>query len=264
MTPTTLHAASVGDDGPPVLLLHGLFGMGSNLGALARALADSYRVYSLDLPDHGRSAWTDASDLPRMAEAVHAWMRGGNIERAHVVGHSLGGKVAMQLALADAAAVASLVVADIAPVAYAGSHEAVFAALAAVDAAAVRSRKEAGEILRRYLEEEGVVQFLLLSLAHEESGAWHWRFNRTGLESNYSAYLAAPAATGPYPGPVLFLRGGRSPYVRDAHLAEIRRRFPAARLETIHDCGHWLHAEEPETFNSLVRGFIDDGAEAAR
>jgi len=263
MTPTQLHAARVGDAGPHVVLLHGLFGMGSNLGALARALADGYRVHSLDLPDHGRSAWTDGTDLPRMAGAVRAWLRDAGIDRAHVLGHSLGGKVAMQLALAETGVVASLVVADIAPVRYSGSHDAVFAALAAVEAASVGSRREAGEILRRYLEEEGVVQFLLLSLARRDDGTWGWRFNLAGLEANYPAYLDAPAASGPYRGPVLFLRGGRSPYVRDDHGAAIRRLFPAARIETLADCGHWLHAEDPERFNGLVRTFLDGHSEAA-
>ena len=262
MTPTPLHAARVGDAGPHVVLLHGLFGMGSNLGALARALADGYRVHSLDLPDHGRSAWTDGTDLPRMADAVGAWLRGAGIDRAHLVGHSLGGKVAMQLALAEPATVASLVVADIAPVRYSASHDAVFAALAAVEAAAVGSRREAGDILRRYLEEEGVVQFLLLSLARGDDGRWGWRFHRAGLEANYPAYLAAPAASGPYGGPVLFLRGGRSPYVSEAHSETIHRLFSAARIETLAGCGHWLHAEEPERFNALVRAFLDEQAEA--
>jgi len=263
MTPAPLHATRVGDAGPHVVLLHGLFGMGSNLGALARALESGYRVHSLDLPDHGRSGWTDGTDLARMAGAVGAWLREAGIEQAHLVGHSLGGKVAMQLALADPAAVASLVVADIAPVRYAASHDAVFTALAAVEAAAVDGRREAGEILRRYLEEEGVVQFLLLSLARRDDGTWGWRFNRAGLEANYPAYLEAPAAPGPYRGPVLFLRGGRSPYVSDAHGDSIRRLFPAARIETLADCGHWLHAEDPARFNALVRAFLDDRREAA-
>lgn len=260
MTPTTLHATSSGNAGPDVLLLHGLFGMGSNLGMLARALEDGYRVHSLDLPDHGRSPWSGGTDLPRIANAVRGWMRAADVERAHLVGHSLGGKVAMQLALAEPRAVTSLVAADIAPVAYPGSHDAVFAALAAVEAAAVASRREAGELLRRYLEEEAVVQFLLLSLARRDDGRWAWRFDRAGLEANYPAYLAAPTAPGPYPGPALFLRGGRSPYVADEHLPAIRERFPAAKVETLADCGHWLHAEEPARFNRLVRSFLDGAA----
>jgi len=260
MTPKTLHASSAGDAGPPVILLHGLFGMGSNLGALSRALEDGYRVHSLDLPDHGRSPWTGGTDLPRMASAVRRWMNEAGIGRAHLVGHSLGGKVAMQLALAEPDAVAALVVADIAPVAYRGSHDAVFTALAAVEAAAVDSRQAAGELLRRYLEEEGVVQFLLLSLVRRDDGRWAWRFDRAGLEANYPAYLAAPAAAGPYPGPALFLRGGRSPYVADEYLPVIREHFPEARMETLAGCGHWLHAEEPARFNALVRAFLDDTA----
>lgn len=258
-----IHAESIGS-GPDVLLLHGLFGMGGNLGALARSLADAYRVHSLDLPDHGRSAWTPGADLPALAAAVGAWMDEAGVSRAHLCGHSLGGKVAMQLALAAPGRVSSLLVVDIAPVAYAASHESVFAALAAVEAAAVTSRREAAAVLRQYLEEEGVVQFLLLSFARDGEGAWRWRFNRAGLEDSYPAYLAAPKGSEPYGGPALFIRGELSPYVTAAEEPAIYRLFPAARLATLAGTGHWLHAEKPDQFQSLVSDFLAGSAGTAR
>ena len=131
---TVLHDSALGE-GPDVVLLHGLFGQGSNLGSVARALQCNFRVHSLDLPDHGRSAWTPAPSIPSYVEAVAAWLRGRNIHRAHLLGHSLGGKVAMGLALAYPGLVDRLIVADIAPIAYQPSHDRIFAGLAAVSAA---------------------------------------------------------------------------------------------------------------------------------
>lgn len=252
----TLHAESVGD-GPDVVLLHGLFGMGSNLGGLARSLAEGYRVHCIDLPGHGRSGPAGAAGLPAMAAALLAWLDAQRMDAVRLCGHSLGGKVAMQLALTAPERVAALVVGDIAPVSYAPSHDAVFAATAAVEAAAVASRREAAPVLRRYLDEEAVIQFLLLSLARDADGRWRWRFDRAGLEASYPALLAAPEATAPYEGPALFIRGERSGYLSRAHAAAIRPFFPRARVETLPDCGHWLHVEAPRRFQSLVRGFFD-------
>ncbi|MEQ8515240.1 MAG: alpha/beta fold hydrolase, partial [Chromatocurvus sp.] len=150
-----LNVASEGD-GPDIILLHGLFGMGSNLGALGRSLRDAYRVHLVDLPDHGRSAWTQHSDLRGMAGALAQWLQSQSIAGAHCVGHSLGGKVAMQFALDHPAAAASIVVADIAPVAYSRSHDEVFAALNAVSAVECQSRTEADTILSGYLDNPNV------------------------------------------------------------------------------------------------------------
>lgn len=247
-------------DGPDVILLHGLFGMGSNLGGLGRSLRDAYRVHLVDLPDHGRSAWTQHSGLRRMADAVAQWLQSQSIAGAHCVGHSLGGKVAMQFALDHPAAAASVVVADIAPVTYSRSHDQVFAALNAVSAVEVRSRADADAILSGYLEDAGVRQFLLMSLYRDSDGSYRWRFNREGLQRNYAAYLQAPEFSEPYAGPALFIRGALSGYVGDEHLDDIHRAFHEASVETMADCGHWLHVEQPAVFNSLVRQFIDGGA----
>jgi esterase len=252
----SLNVSSAGS-GPDVVVLHGLFGMGNNLGRLGRALEDAYRVHLVDLPDHGRSGWTRHSDLRSMANALRAWLAEASIVGAHLVGHSLGGKVAMQCALDDPAAVASLTVADIAPVTYSRSHDTIFLALSEVAAAGCRSRAEADGILAAHLSEAGVRQFLLMSLYRRYDGSYAWRFNLEGLQRNYAAYLRAPLFEEAYPGSALFLRGARSDYVTEAHLADIERQFPLARLETLADCGHWLHAEQPDQFNALVRGFLD-------
>ncbi|MEM1152648.1 MAG: alpha/beta fold hydrolase, partial [Pseudomonadota bacterium] len=158
-----LHAGSAGS-GPAVVLLHGLFGAGNNLGSLARALRDEHTVWSLDLPNHGRSDWVCDASIGAMADAVHEWMHGEVVSRAALVGHSLGGKVAMQLALSYPALVSSLVVADIAPVMYPSHHDHILAGLDAVAAAACESRSAAADLLGEHVREDMVVQFLLTNL----------------------------------------------------------------------------------------------------
>src|SRR5262245_16535366 len=164
-------------EGPPAILLHGLFGAGGNLGALARALQEKFTVYSVDLPNHGRSAWLENPDLPAMADSLRQWMDGAGLSGAHFVGHSLGGKVAMQLALRSPRRVASLVVADIAPIQYTAQHETVFAALEAVAAAGCSSREQAADLMASHLQDAGVIQFLLASLQWDATGTYRWRFD---------------------------------------------------------------------------------------
>lgn len=248
---------SVAGDGPDVVLLHGLFGMGSNLGGLSRALQSHYRVHSLDLPNHGRSAWTESMALPELAQSVQRWMEHRDLAMAHFVGHSLGGKVAMQLALDAPYRVDALVVADIAPVAYPPSHDAVFAALAAVAGAGCRSRGEAAKLMAEHLQEDSVIQFLLLSLQRNDAGEYHWRFNHKLLRDAYTELRAEVALQPPFNGRTLFIRGGESSYILDEHLPAIKARFPQAELEEIPGSGHWLHAEQPAVFNKLVIRFLD-------
>lgn len=254
-----LNVVSEGD-GPDVILLHGLFGMGSNLGGLGRSLRDAYRVHLVDLPDHGRSAWTRHSDLRSMADALAQWLQSRSIAGVHCFGHSLGGKVAMQFALDHPAAAASVVIADIAPVTYSRSHDQVFAALNAVSTARCQSRAEADVIMAGYIEEPGVRQFLLMSLHRGNGNHYQWRFNLEGLQRHYTSYLQAPEFEVPYAGPALFIRGALSRYVSDEYLPAIEQAFCHASVETMADCGHWLHAEQPAMFNSLVRQFFDKEA----
>ncbi|MFT4518123.1 MAG: esterase [Halioglobus sp.] len=242
--------------GFPVVLLHGLFGAGSNLGALSRHLQDSFHVCSIDMPNHGRSGWLEAVDIPSMADCLTQWMAQEGVSSAHWVGHSLGGKVAMQLALKNPALVASLVVADIAPVAYGGRHDRVFAALEAVAQGNCSSREEASSLMQRHLEEAGVIQFLMKSLQRDEQGFFRWRLDLEGLRSNYAKLSAAPVVEEPYGGQVQFIKGSESDYIQQHHWPEIERLFPRAEIKVMADCGHWLHAEKPELFNGIVGRFL--------
>lgn len=242
--------------GAAVILLHGLFGAGANMGALARALQHTFAVYSVDLPSHGRSGWLPHPDLPAMADRVRSWMDGAGLSRAHFIGHSLGGKVAMQLALGTPLRVQSLVVADIAPVLYTAHHEAVFAALEAVAIAQCSSRGQAASVMALHLREDAVIQFLLTSLQRDTAGILRWRFDLQGIRAAYPALLAAPLAGRVYPGPVLFVKGGASDYINEQHWPIIQDFFPAAAIEIMPRCGHWLHAEQPQLFNNIVERFL--------
>jgi len=257
----TLHVRTTGA-GEPVLLLHGLFGSGANLGALARSLREGYAVYALDLPGHGRSRWQENYSIGSMAACIAAWLEEQQLPAVHIVGHSLGGKVAMQLALDRPGQVRSLVVADIAPVAYPAQHDAVFAALEAVARAAPESRDAALACLGEHIEEAAVQQFLLASLWRDEAGGYGWRFDWEGLARDYAMLVQAPGGATAWQGPALFLRGGASHYVRDAHKPAILALFPAARIDTLNGCGHWLHAEQPQRFNASVVQFLQDAATA--
>lgn len=250
-----IHSATQGE-GPDVILLHGLFGMGNNLGALARALQADFRVHSLDLPNHGRSGWLETMTLQSLADGVRGWLREQGIVRAHLCGHSLGGKVAMRIALDDPDRVDRLVVADIAPVDYPPHHDAIFAALQAVQSQAPRSRSDAEAVMRDFVAEEGVRQFLLLSLARGEDGVYRWRFNLDGLLRDYGAARGRLEAAAPFTGPVLFIKGENSDYILPQHRKAIEALFPNARLRVLQGCGHWLHAEQPRLFNATVRRFL--------
>jgi len=238
--------------------MHGLFGSGGNLGALARSLASRYTVFSVDLPNHGRSAWLEQASLARLASAIVAWMDGEDIARAALVGHSLGGKVAMEIALSEPGRCAAAVVADIAPVSYPPHHDQVFAALDAVHEARVQSREQAAQVMANHLADEGVIQFLLMSLQRGEGGAYDWRFNLEGIKRDYAAVRAEPDVKSPFSGPVLFVKGGESDYILPQHRERVLALFPHAEVKVMPGCGHWLHAEQPTLFNSIVGRFLEE------
>ena len=239
-----------------MILMHGLFGSGGNLGALARFLASDYRVFSLDLPNHGRSQWLEHASLARLAEVVLSWMDAEGLQHAAFVGHSLGGKVAMEIALARPERCAAVVIADIAPVTYPPHHDAVFAALDAVHNARVQSREQASQIMSGHLQEEGVIQFLLMSLKRGEDGVFDWRFNLEGIKRDYAAVRDAPDVDTPFPGPVLFIKGGDSDYILPQHRERVLALFPGAEMKIMPGCGHWLHAQQPALFNAIVSRFL--------
>jgi esterase len=230
--------------------------MGDNLSMVAKPLSEYFQVYRLDLRNHGRSPRADSMTLAEMAADVKAFMDAHGIVRAHLLGHSLGGKVAMQLALDYPERVEKLVVADIAPVAYEGGHKDVFSGLKAVDLASLSSRRDAENILRQFIQQDNVRLFLLKNLYRNDSGEFQWRINLPVLSRCYENFGQANQGGHPFTGPVLFIKGELSDYITAGYSDATRRLFPNAQLKIIQNTGHWLHAEKPVIFNQLVKRFL--------
>ena len=239
---------------PPLLIVHGLFGSARNWGAIARRMADSRRVIAVDMRNHGESFRADRQTYPDMAgdlAEVIRWIG----RPADVMGHSMGGKAAMQLALTAGDLVNRLVVSDIAPVAYGHSQAHLVAAMRALDPAGLRSRAEADARLAEELKAPSLRAFLLQSLdLKAEPPAW--RLNLDVLGRDMDHIVGWPGTVGRYDGPVLFLTGAESDYVRPEHRAAIKALFPKARMAKIPGAGHWLHADKPREFEAALRAFL--------
>jgi esterase len=222
---------------------------------VARGLAPHFSVYSLDLPNHGQSPRTKTMSYQDMATVVAEFIDSKNLGPCYLLGHSMGGKVAMQMALQRPDCVAKLVVADIAPVQYPPHHDNVLAGLDAVTEANPANRREADAVLAEFVEEAGVRAFLLKSWQRDKSGGYHWLVNREAIRANYPKLGEANHGEG-FSGPTLFIKGSESDYVLADHRAAIAALFPNAQLKVIQGTGHWLHAEKPALFNKLVLRFL--------
>jgi esterase len=249
-----LHTQITGQ-GQVIVLIHGLFGSYENLGVIARALAERYQVVNLDMRNHGRSAWHDTMSYPLMAEDLKETLDYLGLETVVLLGHSMGGKVAMEFALRYPLRVNKLILADISPVQNRARHQDILKALDAIDLAHLQSRQQADQQLAVTIEEIGVRQFLLKSL-YKENEQFQWRFNIKALTANYPRLLQAPESTGPYPGPTLFIKGGDSDYLLPEHQTVIQQLFPHSKAKIIMGTGHWLHAEKPVAFAKIVSDFL--------
>ncbi len=243
-------------EGPALVILHGLFGLGDNWRSLALRYAERFTVYAVDMRNHGRSPHADVHDYPSMAEDVREMLDSEGLETALIMGHSMGGKAAVQLACTRPERVKALVVSDIAPRAYANNHEDVLTALTETDLSVVTRRDEADAVLARRIPDAGIRAFLLKSL-YRDGDAFRWRFNLPVIVRDYARVAAAVPENGtPYFGPTLWVRGEKSPYVQDSDLENIRRWFPNFTLETVAGAGHWIHAEQPEAYFRLTWDFF--------
>lgn len=246
---------TVEGEGEPLVLIHGLFGTRENLGAIARRLKHSHKIYAIDLPNHGRSEFSDHISLAGLANAVLGWMDEQKLSEAHFFGHSLGGKVAMELALLAPDRVRSIIVADIAPVGYEQRHQDVFAGLLAVDLDAINSRRDAEAMLAAHVQEPAVRGFLLRSLKRDSEGRYAWQLNVRGLKDSYMELIKGNRL-GQANIPVLFLKAQNSDYILERHREEILSRFPKATLKVVSNTAHWLHAEKPEVVAKLSENFL--------
>lgn len=251
----TLAATDQGE-GPPVALLHGLFGQRGNFGAIQRRLAERFRVIALDLRNHGASPHATTMTYTEMADDVLKTLRAMGGLPARLVGHSMGGKVAMAAALAAPDAVARLCVVDIAPRAYAPGFAPYAAAMAALPLASGMTRGAADRALAGAVPDAGVRAFLLQNLRLDGPSP-SWRLNLPAIAAaleDLSAWV--PPEQPAFPGPTLFLAGERSDYIRPEDAPAIAARFPAARIATVPGAGHWVHAEAPEAFLGALNPFL--------
>ncbi|PZQ51416.1 MAG: alpha/beta hydrolase [Rhodovulum sulfidophilum] len=239
---------------PPLLIAHGLFGSGRNWGMLSKKLAADREVIAVDMRNHGDSPWDAAHDYEAMAGDLAGVIEahGG---RAAVLGHSMGGKAAMVLALSRPELVERLIVVDVAPIAYTHDQMANITAMRAVDLSAVKRRADAEAGLAAHVEDPALRAFFLQNLRLTPEGA-SWRLNLDVLADEMPRILGFPDLAGPYPGPTLFLTGALSGYVRPENHARIAALFPAVRFETIAGAGHWVHAEAPGPFLEAVARFL--------
>lgn len=239
---------------PPLIILHGFFASSRNWKFIAEKLANFYRIYVVDLRNHGASPHDPLMDYPSMANDLRQFMAQRGLVRASLLGHSMGGKIAMWLALNDSSVVDKLIIADIAPVSYAHSFEKTIAALKALSLDSLSNRKQAEESLADAIPELSYRQFLLQNLVLRD-GQYRWRVDLDIFERMAPNITAFPdtASCMPYGEEALFIAGEESNFIEGESIGPL---FPKAQLITLAGAGHWLHIQQPESFVKAVRGFL--------
>lgn len=250
-----LNFKQYGTKTPHLIILHGLLGSLDNWQSIARSLAEHCTVWTIDQRNHGRSFHSDRNTYPVMADDLKTFIRENKIDKPIILGHSMGGKVAMTFALAYPEMLSSLIVADIGPCSSAGDHESLFEAMMALPVTQLEDRKQAYEFLREQIHSEVIVQFLLKNLGRDSSG-FFWKPNLKVLFANYDHLMAFDDLGRTNNGPTTFIKGERSNYIKEEDWPIYLRIFPHASLKIIPDAGHWLHAEQPELFIQAVLQLI--------
>jgi esterase len=257
--PLLAHRDFGGEGLPPLVVLHGLLGSSRNWQTAGRDLSERFHVCALDLRNHGESFHAREMDYATMAADVVAWLDATGIERAHLLGHSMGGKVAMRLACSRPDRVGRLVVVDIAPKAYPSSHGREFSAMHALDLVKLASREDALRAMEPLVPDWGMRQFLLSNLERKPGGGFRWAINLPGLTAALPVLEADFLAPGDrFDGEALFVLGGKSRYFAPGDEAEVTAHFLRARIVTIAESGHNPHFETRERFVEIARSFLLD------
>ena len=253
-----LHSKIYGEEksGTPLLVFHGLFGMLDNWGSFGREMSEFFPVHTIDLRNHGRSFHSEVMSHDALAEDIKNYMAHYGIEKAHVLGHSLGGKAVMQFAILYPELVEKLIVVDITPKAYPPHHQGVFKALESVDLNTVTSRQEVVDILEQYIHDMPTIQFLAKNLYWNDEKKLRWRFNLQTLQLHYTDYVANAIRFGVFNGPTLFLAGAKSNYILPQDGFAIKQQFPQAEIVQVANAGHWVQAENPRDFADEVKKFL--------
>lgn len=243
--------------GKPLIILHGLFGSADNWYSIAKELEKDYTLYLVDQRNHGDSPHSADWNYDVMAEDLLELMDDEGIEQAHLMGHSMGGKTVMHFALSHPDRVEKLIVADIAPRYYPLHHQVILEGLNAIPVNAIKSRKEADDILAQYIRSVGIRQFLLKSLGRNDAGGFEWKINLPIITKKIEIVGQAIDADEAFPKPTLFMGGANSDYIRPEDQESILRLFPNSQTIFIPNAGHWLHAEQPAAVITKVRDFLD-------
>lgn len=251
-----LNYKKYGEASETIIIIHGFLGSLDNWHTLATEFSKDYTVYTVDMRNHGKSPHTENHNIKLMVNDLAEFMEQQNIPSAHIIGHSMGGKVAMQFAFDQTDKVEKLMVADIAPRQYKRGHDSVIEALRAVDFTKVTKRKDAEDIMMHLVPDFGTRQFLLKNLTTSYSGGYKWRVNLNVLDRDYEEIIKPIEYDGVFLKPALFLRGELSTYIKPSDELEIQEHFINAQIETISGAGHWLHAENPKEFYEKVIRFL--------
>lgn len=242
-----LHFKTFGE-GPNLIILHGLLGSLDNWQTLAKKFAAHFTVYIIDQRNHGKSPHSNEFSYPILANDLFEFCQTHQIEKTHIIGHSMGGKTAMQFAIEHPHIVDNLIIADIAPVKYQGGHEVIFQSLLNADLTNAQKRSDVEQQIEKNIKNFSVRQFLMKGLTRDDNNQFTWKFNVEALWNNYQNILSALPSNESYLSPVLFIKGAKSDYVKDEYSTNINKHFPLAEIESIADAGHWLHAEKPNAF----------------
>src|SRR6056297_495055 len=252
-----LHSKILGK-GQPFIILHGFLGMSDNWKTLGSQYSENgFEVHLIDQRNHGKSFHSEKFNYDLLSDDVIDYMNHHHMESAYVMGHSMGGKTAMQLATTHPERVLKLIVADIAPKYYPPHHDFIFNGLSHLDFDKISDRRDADDELSKHIKEKGIRQFLLKNLYWVEKEKLGFRFNFDVLKDRMEEIGENITPNAIYDGPTLFLRGDRSEYIQPTDSAEIRRHFPKAEIETIDKAGHWLHAENPKQFYEKSYNFLN-------
>ena len=242
--------------GPPLIILHGLFGMLDNWITLGKKLAENYTVYLIDQRNHGKTGKSDVFNYQALSDDLHEFMNTHSINSSHLLGHSMGGKTIMQFAFDYPEKVKKLVVADISPAAYPNKHQMIFDAMLSVDFNTVKSRADVEAILSKTIKSKRLLQFLMKNLHRKDRTSLGWKTNLDIILDNLEEIGKAIEPDKPYTGQTLFIKGGRSDYITLKEMHIIKKFFPYSEIKTINGATHWLHADKPDVFYRLVIDFL--------
>ncbi|UCS94135.1 alpha/beta fold hydrolase [Echinicola marina] len=243
-------------EGKPLIILHGLFGSADNWLSIAKELEHHYTMYLVDQRNHGDSPKSDDWDYKAMVDDLAAFMSAQGLESADIMGHSMGGKTAMNFALKYPSKVNKLIIADIAPRYYPPHHQQILQGLNAINMEELKSRKEADDTLAKYIDEMGIRQFLLKSLGRNEERKFIWKVNLPVITEKIDNVGEALSGNKSFEGPTLFMRGANSKYIQDSDKEDLEKFFPEYKLISIKNAGHWLHAEQPSAVIETIKAFL--------